>query len=422
MRILGSADDGTFGREVWSFSGPDLAPRLVLDAAPGAAGSGARILGPLADGRIAVGLAGADLWATDGSSLGTRFVARAPGSPLDEEYPPWFAAGPGPLPDGTLLVTLHRILPIGPAGLELRSTWATDGTATGTRELIDRFGEHSVLLSGGRLLLTGSTPSLDEYPYFSLWVTDGTPAGSAVLATVQAWISPPVLLGADAAILSVHDVTGDAGTGWQATGAEPWITDGTPEGTRRLKDINPGPASSSPSGFLAFGDGRALFFADDGVHGREPWITDGTEAGTRLFADIRLGPQGSDGPFGALGIALGDRRLLFPADDGTHGLEFWITDGTEDGTRLFADIHPGGGSSDPAFLAALGGGRFLFLADDGPHGRELWATDGTPAGTRLLADIREGPASSGIWPPNILPLGDGRLLFVADDGVRGREL
>lgn len=36
------------------------------------------------------------------------------------------------------------------------------------------------------------------------------------------------------------------------------------------------------------------------------------------------------------------------------------------------------------------GGLFLFLADDGVHGIEPWVTDGTPAGTRPLRAFCEG--------------------------------
>jgi ELWxxDGT repeat protein len=53
-------------------------------------------------------------------------------------------------------------------------------------------------------------------------------------------------------------------------GAELWQTDGTPAGTRRVADLNPGAASSAPSEFFATGD-RVFFSADDGVHGRELW-------------------------------------------------------------------------------------------------------------------------------------------------------
>ena len=55
---------------------------------------------------------------------------------------------------------------------------------------------------------------------------------------------------------------------------------------------------------------------------------------------------------------------------------------------LVRDIKPIGGS-DPWTLVKAGE-RVFFCANDGEHGRELWVSDGTAAGTRLVKDIRPG--------------------------------
>jgi ELWxxDGT repeat protein len=47
-------------------------------------------------------------------------------------------------------------------------------------------------------------------------------------------------------------------------------------------------------------------------------------------------------------------RVLFVADDGTHGLGLWATDGTAEGTRLVADICPGSCSSNPTWFCPYG--------------------------------------------------------------------
>ncbi|NNE94898.1 MAG: hyalin, partial [Acidimicrobiales bacterium] len=74
--------------------------------------------------------------------------------------------------------------------------------------------------------------------------------------------------------------------------------------------------------------------------------------------------------------AFGD-RVFFSGDDGEHSAELWVTDGTEAGTALFADINPGAGWSDPASFAVIDD-QLLFAADDGTHGRELWSVARPP--------------------------------------------
>ena len=86
-------------------------------------------------------------------------------------------------------------------------------------------------------------------------------------------------------------------------------------------------------------------------------------------------------------------RLYFQADDYTHGTELWVSDGTDTGTKMLADIVPGMADANPASFTKLGA-QIIFTADSPAIGNELWITDGTTAGTRLLKDVSPGSSSS----------------------------
>lgn len=163
---------------------------------------------------------------------------------------------------------------------------------------------------------------------------------------------------------------------------------------------------------LALGDGRAVFLADDGVHGREPWITDGTPEGTRLLADLRPGPGGSE----ARGFVLGPPGplLLAPLPDRQapigQGFAFDLPAGSFElpGAARFSLALPGGGAAPEWLSVDPDSGALSGLAPPGAPVRltiTLTATDadglsasdsfdlllrdvlrGTPRGETLAAD------------------------------------
>lgn len=136
-----------------------------------------------------------------------------------------------------------------------------------------------------------------------------------------------------------------------------------------------------------------FFRADDGVHGFELWVSDGTAAGTRMVKDIHPGANNSlqSNPY----FAVMNGRLYFEATDGVNGRELWVSDGTAAGTQMLKDINPGSSNSTPTFLTVVNN-RLFFAAFRPDVGTELWVSDGTTAGTRLVKDIHPGANDSGI--------------------------
>lgn len=186
-------------------------------------------------------------------------------------------------------------------------------------------------------------------------------------------------------------------------GEELWVTDGTPEGTKMVKDINPGLATSDIQWITRFND-KVVFTATDGENGYEPWISDGTEAGTHMLKDVHeLESSNAKGY-----CQLNETQMIFYAMDfesemaveGTKMQYLWITDGTEDGTRMIKEvdcIFPGQEEADNRWGANMRVGRRVFFkAEEADkegvtHGVELWVTDGTTEGTYLVKDINLEP-------------------------------
>lgn len=242
----------------------------------------------------------------------------------------------------------------------------------------------------------------------------GSTASFEILETRRALAVVPVKLGTPSAggadevatrsaqfngvsYFAARSVAGSAAQG--DAGIELWRTDDTPAGTYRLKDINPGGASSEPGEFLVVGN-TLYFTADDGIRGRELWKTDGTTAGTVLVKDINESGEVVLGTGASYtdsstpqGLAEVNGTLFFIAQAGLSGRELWKSDGTAAGTVMVKDINPGPGSSDLRHLTNCGG-KLLFSANDGVHGSELWKSDGTTAGTILVSDILPGDEGS----------------------------
>ena len=143
--------------------------------------------------------------------------------------------------------------------------------------------------------------------------------------------------------------------------------------------------------FLTPAPGGVYFVAYDVALGWELWWSDGTAAGTHLVVDLLPGnPQGGDDGGPSHLTWLPSVGLVFAANDGVHGRELWLTEGTAAATSMRAVAWPGppsGFEYYQPFPGAFGepvatGGKVFLAANDGVHGRELWVTDGTPAGNR----------------------------------------
>ncbi|MCP3142122.1 ELWxxDGT repeat protein [Pyxidicoccus xibeiensis] len=191
----------------------------------------------------------ADLYVTDGTAAGTRFLRFFPG-----EYPHdmvalhgklYFSAGSGT-----------------PEGEEL---WVSDGTRSGTRRVKDiRAGATGsepafLTVAGGRIFFAADDGERGR----ELWVSDGTTRGTVLFRDLE-----PGAPGSSPSDMTAIQDWLFFGATTEGRGSEPWVSDGTAAGTRALDEVAPGAASSSPRDFIRSG-WDVFFTADDGRTGRE---------------------------------------------------------------------------------------------------------------------------------------------------------
>jgi ELWxxDGT repeat protein len=391
------------------------------------------------------GLHGYELWKTDGTTAGTVLVRDLVPGPESSRLHNLTNVS------GKLFFLTHD-------SSDRSFLWKSDGTTAGTvtiRQFNTDF-ERNLTNVNGTLYFRAN----DGVNGYELWKSDGTVGGTVMVKDVVegnnrfAYSEYPAELTNVNGTLYYRQSDGFGG-------AELWRSDGTAEGTFMVKDIRPGEGSSFAGGFTNV-NGTIFFRANDGVHGPELWKSDGTAAGTVLVKDI----LSFDITGNIYELTNVNGTLYFAAVDDANGGELWKSEGTAAGTVLVKDILPGVFGSSPRLFTNVNGtlffrttganfaehglwksdgtadgtvliksfapgpdenllemvnvnGRLFFDGYDAANGEEPWTSDGTTDGTVLVRDILPGVLSSS--PHELRAFGD-RLLFTAEDGVRGREL
>lgn len=344
---------------------------------------------------------------------------------------PYLVADINPGPDAsspTYLTAGSKTLYAFASDPDRRGVWATDGTEANTQFAGEIYPYYSGLATppffATPVAQSGRPVAVEDKLFYvnddgvsgeELWVSDGSPTGTLMLQDIRPGFgrsSPGSFATLNGQLL--FRASNDT------YGPELWISDGTVTNTHVLKDIVPGSSGSYPHNLINVDD-VIYFRANAELLGDSIWRSDGTESGTWLVVDVV--PDNAIASYPYFGTMVSANSLFFLAVyHPTYGLEFWRSDGTQDGTWLLKDIAPGAAHSlvNLADDFVTFADTFYFYANDmSMYGGELWRTDGTVNNTVLVKDINVGSGSSGI---KRLAVVNGRLFFTASDGVNGREL
>lgn len=343
---------------------------------------------------------GRELWVTDGTQAGTKLVKDI---------------NPGPDSGEVRYLTVYngKLYFGANDGVHNHELWVSDGTEAGT-VMLKNIGYDDISFTNA-----GYPAEFKEYNgklYFSandgtngyeLWVTDGTEAGTEMVKDISVGSSY-------VSNLFVHN-----GKLFFSAAGNLYVSDGTEAGTMEVIDLDPF-TSDNPHGFTEYNGKLYLIMEDDAY---ELWTTDGTEAGTKKVKDLHPGSMG--GRPNNLIIYKG--LLYFYANDPVYGSvsakELWVSDGTESGTRIFADLTPGGqGSLVDDQKPYVYNDRMYFVSFHNQQAStEIYSHDGSAASVKLLKDINSTPKTGG--DPMYLNSYNGWLVFTARDATSdGRQL
>jgi len=242
---------------------------------------------------------------------------------------------------------------------------------------------------------------IDSSNQSSLWVTDGTDAGTSELAVANAYtgtggLNPTNLVSFNGRVyFKATDAAGHNGL---------WVSDGTAAGTTEL--VIPGAFSGgiTPGNPIVF-NGKLYFTGFDASIHSVLWVSDGTAAGTSV---LPITGTASNGINAQQPVIFGN-QLMFAGRDPSGLPGLWISDGTGPGTT-FLPVTGGNATNglQPTNLVSLGN-KVVFAAVDAANSKGLWVTDGTAAGTSEL--IIPGASSIGGFQPRFITAFNGKAYF-----------
>ncbi len=284
--------------------------------------------------------------------------------------------------------------------------YETDGTASGTTEVAPLGSPAGNLtVAGGKLFFTEQ----DSSSTGQLWVSDGSAAGTTELTSFTASAGSGV-----GELMAVGNVVYFEASDSNGTTTQLWTSDGTSAGTVELTDFG----ASGYLDSLTDLNGTLYFIANDGTDGQQLWTSDGTAPGTVAVTDFSGDSLYSlQTANGALYFLAGDGSSTGGVPDGSAQL--WTSDGTSTGTVQLTDWP--GGISQIGYFTAVGGNIFFTATDSSasgaPDGTDLWEITGGSAAP-VTTSI---PWAAG--PTDLTALNDTTLLFWADGGNgKGEEL
>ena len=391
----------TYGPQIWMTDGTSKGTRFLMKTTLGVSGA---VLRPVGAKGMLIEMQGAggtrEIWASQGTAKTTiRLLTLSSNTLVWRQGLRWSAPYKG------------KVWFLGDPGTNIHSLYATDGTSKGTVAVYSASLDLpliSLVTAGGQLWFVRD---FHHKGFSEIWTSDGTAKGTRM------WVSVPAV---QARSLCVTGGKVFMRGYTQANGQELWVSDGTKKGTSLVLDIVPGVKDGLVYSITEVAPGQVLFSADDGAGKtwREPWTSKGTAQTTKILSLKAWSkfPATADDKVSYLVGLFG--KVLFSADNGKVGPELWRSDGTAKGTTLIKDIWPGAKGSWPLEMVRLRT-QVLFSADDGKSGRELWVTDGTAQGTRMLKDIEPGTGSSS---PSGFLVTKGRVYFKASTKGTGDEL
>ena len=279
LNLYFAANDGTNGNEVWRTNGTAAGTALVLNINPGNAASNPSNLATYND-RLYLRRQRRDQRqrAMGQQRVGRRHGTRTQHQPgvgrLRHHWPPDHRRR-------ALLRGQRRRNRLRALDQQRHGGW--HGACQGHHARRTGSAPNGLVVAGGKLYFAAADLAYGR----ELWKSDGTEAGTVLVADVNATTqdSTPGSLVNVNGTLFFSATTADLGT-------EFWKSDGTPGGTVLVADISPGTASSSPGNLINV-NGTVFFSATTSANGRELWKSNGTAAGTVLVRDINPGTAGS---------------------------------------------------------------------------------------------------------------------------------